>query len=110
MGPVTLSICCFRYAPADAPAGEDREAYLGALNKRLMTELQRDGRVFCSNAVLRQRFALRVCIVNFRTEADDIDALLATANEVGARLHREGWSRESSAAAACAITPVMLDR
>jgi len=74
MAPVTLSICCFRYAPSDLPDDPGREEYLNVLNERLMTEIQLDGRAFCSNAVLHEAFVLRACIVNFRTEADDVEA------------------------------------
>jgi hypothetical protein len=35
------------------------------------------------------RFVLRVCIVNFRTEAEDIDAVLEVAAEIGARLDED---------------------
>jgi glutamate/tyrosine decarboxylase-like PLP-dependent enzyme len=83
MAPTTLSIACFRYVPPDLPDGPGREEYLDRLNERLMTELQMSGRVFPSNAVLRGRFALRACIVNFRTEAEDMDALLDVAAELG---------------------------
>jgi hypothetical protein len=92
MTPVGLSITCFRYVPADLSAsgargGEpDRDAYLDLLNNRLMTEIQLDGRVYCSNAVLGDRFCLRSCIVNYRTEAEDMDALLDVASELGAKL------------------------
>jgi glutamate/tyrosine decarboxylase-like PLP-dependent enzyme len=86
---VGLSICCFRYVPPGLPAWPGREAYLDALNERLMTEIQIDGRAFCSNAVLNGRFVLRACIVNFRTEAADCDRLLDVAAEHGARLDRE---------------------
>ena len=51
-----------------------------------MTELQMDGRAYCSNAVLNGRFVLRACIVNFRTEAAEVDRLLDVAAEIGARL------------------------
>ncbi|MGZ4152219.1 MAG: pyridoxal phosphate-dependent decarboxylase family protein, partial [Actinomycetota bacterium] len=84
--PVGLSICCFRYVPPGLPEGSEREAYLDRLNERLMTEIQLDGRVYISNAVLGGRFVLRVCIVNFRTEADDVDAVLDVAAEIGAGL------------------------
>ncbi|GBC86021.1 L-2,4-diaminobutyrate decarboxylase [bacterium HR12] len=87
--PVGLSICCFRYAPPDLPEGPGRDAYLDRMNERLMTEIQLDGRAFISNAVLDGRFFLRVCIVNFRTEAEDLDAVLAVAEELGARLDAE---------------------
>ena len=54
-----------------------------------MTEIQLDGRVYCSNAVLGGRFVLRACIVNFRTEAGDVDAVLDVAIEMGGRLDAE---------------------
>jgi aromatic-L-amino-acid/L-tryptophan decarboxylase len=89
MAPVTLSIACFRYVPPDLPNDEGREEYLDALNERLMTEIQMDGRVFPSNAVLNGRFVLRACIVNFRTEAEEMDLLLDVAAELGSKLDAE---------------------
>jgi glutamate/tyrosine decarboxylase-like PLP-dependent enzyme len=93
LAPVGLSICCFRYVPADLPGqgAADRDAYLNRLNQRIMTEMQLDGRVFLSNVVIEPSgiFGLRVCIVNFRTEAEDMDAVLDVASEVGARLDDE---------------------
>ena len=86
MAPVGLSICCFRYVPPDLPEVEGREAYLDLLNERLMTQTQQEGRVFFSNAVLRGRFVLRTCIVNFRTEAADLDLVLDVAAQAGAGL------------------------
>ena len=82
MTPVSLSVCCFRYAPPDVqdPAALDR------LNEALMTAIQGDGRVYCSNAVLDGRFALRVCITNFRTEAEHMDLLLDVARDLGRSL------------------------
>jgi glutamate/tyrosine decarboxylase-like PLP-dependent enzyme len=87
--PVGLSICCFRYTPPGLPEGEGRERYLDLLNERLLTDAQQDGRVFFSNAVLGERFVLRACIVNFRTEAEDLDVVLDVAAEIGARLDAE---------------------
>lgn len=78
-----LSICCFRYRPEDV----DDEEYLNRLNERLVTDLQVDGRVYPSNAVLDGRFCLRTCIVNFRTEAEDLDRVLEVAAELGGRIH-----------------------
>src|SRR5687768_4586111 len=98
MTPVGLSITCFRYVPADLRSSGRREGsvatadlneYLDLLNNRLLTEIQRDGRVYCSNAVLGDRFCLRSCIVNYRTEAEDMDALLDVASELGAKLDVE---------------------
>jgi aromatic-L-amino-acid/L-tryptophan decarboxylase len=75
-----LSICCFRYRPRDWGGSEDA---LDRVNERLMTAIHADGRVYCSNAVIGGRFGLRACIVNFRTEAEDIERLLDVAAELG---------------------------
>ena len=75
-----LSICCFRYRPAGWQGDEES---LDRLNERLMTAIHADGRVYCSNAVIDGRFGLRACIVNFRTEADDVERLLEVADELG---------------------------
>jgi glutamate/tyrosine decarboxylase-like PLP-dependent enzyme len=89
--PVGLSICCFRYVPPDLPERQPaaRERYLSDLNHRLMTEIQLDGRIYCSNAIIGERFVLRACIVNFRTEAEDMDVLLDVAAELGSKLDAE---------------------
>ena len=79
--------------PADLatalPDEHARESYLSTLNQRLMTEIQLDGRVFCSNAILDGRFTLRTCIVNFRTEAEDMDLVLEVASELGSAIDAE---------------------
>jgi aromatic-L-amino-acid decarboxylase len=94
MGPVTLSIACFRYVPPDVDGADpDAQAYLDRLNERIMTAIQTDGRAFCSNAEVAGRYALRACIVNFRTEAPDVDMLLDVATEVGAAIHADRSAR-----------------
>jgi glutamate/tyrosine decarboxylase-like PLP-dependent enzyme len=88
MGPEpSLSIACFRYVPSELRDRPDRNDYLDQLNERLMAELQMGGRVYPSNAIIGGRFALRACIVNFRTEAPDIDALVSSTLELGRKLH-----------------------
>lgn len=89
MAPVALSICCFRYVPSDLPTGPDTDGYIDALNERLMAEVQFDGRVYFSNAVLNGRFVLRCCIVNFRTEAEHLDLVVKVTTELGAKLDME---------------------
>jgi aromatic-L-amino-acid decarboxylase len=41
----------------------------------LLDRLQREGEVFVSNAVIDGRYVLRACIVNFRTQQADVEAL-----------------------------------
>jgi aromatic-L-amino-acid decarboxylase len=62
---------------------------VGVAGSQTWTELRLDGRVYISNALLGERFVLRACIVNHRTEADDIDAVLDVVAELGARLDSE---------------------
>jgi aromatic-L-amino-acid decarboxylase len=72
-----LSICCFRHAPPrlDEPA-------LDAHNERILQALQRDGRVYLSNATVDGRFALRACITNFRTTRTDVERVLKVVREL----------------------------
>ena len=72
-----LSICCFRHAPAhlDEPA-------LDAHNERILQALQRDGRVYLSNATIDGHFALRACITNFRTTRTDVERVLTVVREL----------------------------
>lgn len=54
-----------------------------------MADVQLGGRAYCSNAIVHGRFALRVCIVNYRTEAGQVDLLLDVVQELGAKLHAQ---------------------
>jgi glutamate/tyrosine decarboxylase-like PLP-dependent enzyme len=72
----SLSITTFRFVPVDLDRSDpDSQAYLDKLNRALLDRLQNSGEVYLSNAVLNGTFALRACIVNFRTSLDDIEAL-----------------------------------
>ena len=82
LAPVPLSIVCFRYAPARLRGQRDA---LNALNRTLMVDVQRDGEAYLSNATIGDDFALRACIVNYRTTASDAGVLLETIRRVAAR-------------------------
>ena len=82
LAPVSLSAVCFRHRAQGAmPDGE-----VDRFNQDLLLRVIRRGRVYLSNATLRGRFALRACIVNHRSTAADVDAVveevLAAAVEV----------------------------
>jgi glutamate/tyrosine decarboxylase-like PLP-dependent enzyme len=86
-----LSITTFRYVPADPQptmAREDRESYLARLNQGLLSRVERSGEAFLSNAMVNGRFALRACIVNFRTSEADVDALLPLLSRIGRETDR----------------------
>jgi aromatic-L-amino-acid/L-tryptophan decarboxylase len=79
LAPPGLSICCFRHAPPEVPAAD-----LDAHNERVLHALQRDGRVYVSNATVDGRFALRACITNFRTTDADVERVLTVVRELAA--------------------------
>jgi aromatic-L-amino-acid/L-tryptophan decarboxylase len=73
----SLSITTFRYVPKDLPGDEvGKEDYLNELNEQLLNALQTGGKVFLSNAVVDGKYCLRVCIVNFRTTYEHLEALV----------------------------------
>ncbi len=76
-----LSICCFRHAPPGMAEPE-----LDLHNERLLESVQRDGRVYLSNATVGGRLALRACITNFRTTRADAERTVAIVRELGARV------------------------
>jgi aromatic-L-amino-acid/L-tryptophan decarboxylase len=71
-----LSIVGFRYVPPDLQGDERAAGYLNQLNERIVSALQRHGRVYPSHAQIRGRYVIRACLLSFRTEADDVEALL----------------------------------
>ena len=74
VAPVELSIFCFRHVPAQL-RNQPPEA-IDAFNERLLVALQRDGSSYLSNATLGGRFALRGCVLNYRTTLRDMEILL----------------------------------
>ena len=74
VAPVELSIFCFRHVPAQLK-NESPKA-IDAFNERLLVALQRDGSSYLSNATLGGRFALRGCVLNYRTTLRDMEILL----------------------------------
>jgi aromatic-L-amino-acid decarboxylase len=82
-----LSITTFRFVPKGlTPGTPPIEAYLNILNEALLSCLQRGGEAFVSNAIVGDRYLLRACIVNFRTCAADVDALVEIAARAGRTL------------------------
>ncbi|HJZ93337.1 MAG TPA: aminotransferase class V-fold PLP-dependent enzyme [Gemmataceae bacterium] len=75
--PRRLSIVCFRYVP---PGGADD---LDAVNARLVAALRDTGRAFLSSTRLRGAFTIRMCFINWRTSAADVDAIVRLLVELG---------------------------
>src|SRR5216110_2127619 len=74
VAPVELSIFCFRHVPAQLRSQSPET--IDAFNERLLVALQWDGSSYLSNATLSGRFALRGCVLNYRTTLRDMETLL----------------------------------
>ena len=74
VAPVELSIFCFRHVPAQLR--NDSAEQIDQFNERLLVALQRDGSSYLSNTTLAGRFALRGCVLNYRTTLRDMEILL----------------------------------
>jgi len=84
IAPVELSIFCFRHVPIQLRSESDQT--IDAFNERLLIALQRDGSSYLSNATLGGRFALRGCILNYRTTLQDMEILLDDLRRVATSL------------------------
>lgn len=85
-----LSITTFRYIPAKISKSiKDKKGYLNELNETLVNNLQQDGKVFVSNAIVNENYCLRSCIVNFRTSKKDIEEIIDIVVEEGRKTHNE---------------------
>lgn len=74
MAPVMLNIVCFRYRCADP----DR------VNRDIVAHLHESGVAAPSTTSIGGRLAIRAALVNHRTRADDVDALLDAVSAAGA--------------------------
>ena len=84
----SLSITTLRYVPLTGIADNmEREDYLNKLNEELLNNLQQGGELFLSNAVVRGKYCLRGCIVNFRTSGKDIKEITEIIVREGRKIH-----------------------
>ena len=79
LAPALLSILCFRLNPQSSGATKTE---LNQLNTQLIHELEAHGGVFVTGTLIDGRTALRVCIVNHRTQMRHIDQLWAIIEQV----------------------------
>jgi len=80
-----LSIANFRYRPAGRHLPETE---LNALNRAIIYRIVEEGSAFVYPTVLNGKTSIRVCIVNFRTGEEDVEALLDDVERVGGELLR----------------------
>ena len=71
-----LSIVTFRWHPAGASLDQANE-----MNKRIVDNLRRDGRIFMSSTMLDERFTIRMAALGFRTHRRTIDLAIKLLRE-----------------------------
>jgi glutamate/tyrosine decarboxylase-like PLP-dependent enzyme len=81
LAPVALSAVCFRYV-----GGTNSDV----LNRSILSRVVRRGRVYISNAVIHDQFALRACIVNHRSTEDDVRSVVSEVLAAADELHQSG--------------------
>ena len=81
VSPARFGVVCFRVRPSHTDG-----AALDALNERVLARVVGDGRYFISSTRLRGAFALRACILGFRTAEEDIDGLVSAVAEAAGPL------------------------
>jgi glutamate/tyrosine decarboxylase-like PLP-dependent enzyme len=78
-----LSIVNFRYVPPGLALPDEE---LDRLNRRIVNRLVGEGSFLLAPTILKDRTAMRVCIVNFRTTEEDLTFLLDETARVGKEL------------------------
>ena len=66
-----LSIFAYRY---EDPSLTGKENNL--INKKLIEEIHRDGKIFLSSTTIQNQICLRIAILSFRTHLDEINIAL----------------------------------
>lgn len=86
LAPASLSVVCFRAVPAGLRGDEPA---LDALNRTIVERIQLGGEFFIAKTVIRDRTAIRVCIVNGGSRGSDVGALIRLVRTEAARLVSE---------------------
>lgn len=88
----SLSIVTLAYVPGDLSARSTEHevfAYLNELNEALLTAMVDGGEAYLSNAVIDGRYLMRACIVNFRTDAGDVEAIPEIITRIGQSIDKD---------------------
>ena len=80
LSPVTLSAVCFRFYPSDL---ELDETAIEKINRTVLARVFWEDNAFMSSTLLRNVFALRICIVNHDTTWDDVRETLEVVEKFG---------------------------
>lgn len=88
MAPSPLSAVCFRYLTTDEGI-RNNEEFIAKLNKKILQEAEKDGRVFITGTIIDGKPVLRASFLNFRTKKEHVDYLLSVIREIGKRVSKE---------------------
>ncbi|HID31058.1 MAG TPA: hypothetical protein EYP19_13795 [Desulfobacterales bacterium] len=69
MAPRTINLVCFRVNPAERTY---TEAELEQINRNIMDEINRTGKMFFTHTKLKGRFSLRLCIGQTSTTREHV--------------------------------------
>jgi glutamate/tyrosine decarboxylase-like PLP-dependent enzyme len=94
VSPARFGVVCFRAHPSNVDG-----AALDALNERVLARVVGGGRYFISSTRLRGAFALRACILGFRTAEEDIDGLVRAVADAARMAGVDGPARPAGARA-----------
>lgn len=81
--PASLGVICFRYRPRGITIGEEE---LEALNKAIQSRVIESGTAMMSSTRLRDRYSLRLCILNHSSTWDDVRSTLADIERIGGEM------------------------
>jgi glutamate/tyrosine decarboxylase-like PLP-dependent enzyme len=86
-----LSLTTLRFVSEE----KQEEEYLNELNEKLVERLQSHPEMFLSNAIVKSKYCLRGCIVNFRTSRKDIEEIIEIIVREGRKLHMDMSSQRA---------------
>jgi glutamate/tyrosine decarboxylase-like PLP-dependent enzyme len=78
-----LSIFCFKYISKLDNVSDD------LLNKKIIEEIEKDGRIFLSGTKINNENVLRINCINHRRKREDIDFLIKVLEELGSKAEKE---------------------
>ncbi|MAK06543.1 MAG: hypothetical protein CMG94_00675 [Marinoscillum sp.] len=78
-----LSIFCFKYISKLDNISDD------LLNKKIIEEIEKDGRIFLSGTKINNENVLRINCINHRRKREDIDFLIKVLEELGSKAEKE---------------------
>ena len=79
MGPYPdLSVITFRIIPPQGNADD--------FNRKLLSEIHMDGRVFLTSTILDKKFIIRLAVLSSRSHLDEVETAVNTIKEFSGRL------------------------